>query len=220
MSSLRTVVKCGVVSTCFLASGGSIAQTPPAPDACVSYDSLYTTAPLMKVVGKPGGQAHFHHLAKPCPATGVCGWRRKGYLAPGDFVLSSAPKGGFRCVYFLGAGGKITAGFVATASLQPMAEQPAPDARFLTGVWRQEDGGVITISARAGATLHAKGQASYGDNSGSFVGPVVIVGSHFTVISDGCEIIANRRGPYLTVSENSACDGMNVSFGGLYARSR
>ncbi|TPG10903.1 hypothetical protein [Sphingomonas oligophenolica] len=213
-------MRSGAISTCFLAGGGSIAQTPPAPDVCVSYDSVYTTAPLMKVVGKPDRQAHFHQLAKPCPAGGLCGWRRKGYLTPGDVVLASAPKGGFRCVYFLGAGGKITAGFVATASLQSMAEQPAPDPRFLTGVWRQEDGGVITISARAGAALYAKGQASYGDNFGSFVGPVVIAGSHFMVTSNGCEIVAKRRGPYLAVSDNNACGGVNVSFGGLYARSR
>jgi hypothetical protein len=35
-----------------------------------------------------------------------------------------------------------------------------------------------------------------------------------------CVVKLHRRGPYLVVSDNGNCGGLNVSFGGIYTKAR
>lgn len=53
---------------------------------------------------------------------------------------------------------------------------------------------------------------------GEFAGRMKMTGDGFTVSSDGCEVVARRRGPYLALSDNNGCGGANVSFSGIHAR--
>lgn len=66
--------------------------------------------------------------------------------------------------------------------------------------------------------FEAKSTTSNGDNMGEFAGRMKMTGDGFTVSSDGCEVVARRRGPYLALSDNNGCGGANVSFSGIHAR--
>lgn len=203
----------------FLISGTAEAQAPAAEESCVTYDGAYQAAPLMQVSAAAGARVHFQDQAKACPAKGGCGWRRKAYLTAGDVVLASAPRAGFRCVYYGSSTGKLSAGFVPVSALRPMPDPQGVSAALLTGRWREEGGNSITITS-AGGALRAQGKAAYDQNMGEFAGKLSTSGNGFTVTDGDCKIIARRRGPYLAVSDNNACGGMNVSFGGLYMRLR
>lgn len=195
------------------------AEAPAAADSCVTYDPAYGLAPLMKVGAVAGGRLYLQDRARACPASGACAWRRAAYLTPGDTVLVSALRDGFRCIYYGTARGKLIAGFVPAAALQPAPDVAGPDPAFLAGLWR-EDGGDEIRFVHVGAGVRAKGQAHFGENSGEFDGAVKLSGSGFAVEDGGCRVDARRRGPYLFVSDNNGCGGFNVSFAGIYSRSR
>jgi hypothetical protein len=209
----------GAAIAALLMTGTAQAQAPAAEESCVTYDSAYEAAPLMQVSAAPGARVHFQDQARACPAKGGCGWKRKAYLTAGDVVLASAPRAGFRCVYYGSAGGKLSAGFLPVSALRPMADPAGVSAAVLAGRWREEGGNSIAITA-AGSALRAEGKATYEENVGEFAGKVAPSGNGFTVTDGDCRVTARRRGPYLAVRDNNACGGMNVSFGGLYTRTR
>jgi hypothetical protein len=217
MNQLRRIVLAAVLAGGL--PGIACAQAPAAEASCVTYDAAYEKAPLMKIGAVPGGKVYLQDQARACAAQGRCGWRRAGYLTAGDVVFASAPRAGFRCVYFGTSAGKLIAGFVPAAALQPTQESGAADAAFLAGRWG-EDGGARITFARAAQGMTAKGTASYGDNSGEFSGPVKPAGRGFSIADGDCRVEGRRRGPYLVVSDNNGCGGMNVSFGGIYSRLR
>jgi hypothetical protein len=194
-----------------------------APDSCVAYDGAYAAAPLMRVRGAADSQVRFHDRAEACPATGACGWRREDHAIGGDEVLASAEVNGFRCVYAAAPKGDLTAGFLPAAELEPASDAEPLTPEFLTGRWGHLGETEITFT-RTGDALAAKGQATYdtgapgGVNTGELDGPVTIADGTARYAVDGCEVTARRRGPFLIVSDNNACGGMNVSFGGVYTR--
>jgi hypothetical protein len=193
------------------------------PASCVTYDGAYAAAPLMRVRGAADSQVRFHDRAEACPATGACDWRREGYVIGGDMVLASAPVNGFRCVYAPTDGGDLAAGFLPASELEPAPDAGALTAEFLTGRWRHLGDTEITFT-RSGESVIVRGQATYntsvpgGVHTGELDGPVTVAGGEARYAQDGCEVTLRRRGPFLVASDNNACGGLNVSFGGIYTR--
>jgi hypothetical protein len=200
-------------------------QGAPTPDpaSCVTYDGAYALAPLMRVRGAADSQVRFQDRAEACPANGECDGRRDGYVIGGDVVLASAPVNGFRCVYAPTTGGDLAAGFLPAAELEAAGDAEPLTPEFLAGRWGHLGETEIAFT-RSGAALSVKGQATYetgvpgGVHTGELDGPVTLADGAARYAVDGCEVTARRRGPFLIVSDNNACGGMNVSFGGVYTR--
>jgi hypothetical protein len=176
-------------------------------------------------------KAHFQAEPSVCPKNpGRCPWRKKAYLVSGDLVLATSEVRGFRCVSYRAADGKVTSGFLPSDALQfvPEEELEVPlDAVFLSGKWESEDGTIDFAPAGANG-IKAEGYASWnsglpgGINTGTFAGTAVPDGATITYVEgEGevlCQITMVRYGPYLRVSDNGSCGGLNVSFSGLYAK--
>jgi hypothetical protein len=192
----------------------------------VTFDDAYLTAPLMKVRGGAGERVHFQDRAAACPTSGACPWRRRGYVVGGDVVFASAPGAGFRCVYVGTPEGEIVAGFLPDDRLEPAAGGGPLSPEFLTGRWKRGEDAQIAFSQAKGRVV-ARGHARYGEgasmNLGTFEAPVEIEGPRLTYQEEeiGCHVTAVRRGPYLVVEDESrACFGFNVSFTGIYVRTK
>jgi hypothetical protein len=84
----------------------------------------------------------------------------------------------------------------------------------------------ITFTAGANGQVHAEGMAAYTSetttNTGEFSGDTKPGGEELRFgnpqAEDECLVTVERRGPYLLVSDNLRCGGVNVSFRGLYVR--
>lgn len=202
---------------------------PPTRDTCLTYDSAYAAAPLMTV--RPGGRVYLQDKAQPCAPGKTCAFVRKAYLVPGDVVLASQPRSGFRCIY-AGAGGRLWAGFVPDAALTPAPAYGPLDPKFLVGRWIDGedhlsfklakgrlvvDGDAIWPGSKPPKGVPA---SRFAPNIGEVAGAVRIAGSRFEVgdPEEECRVWGYRRGPYLVVQDNENCGGMNVRFQGVYVR--
>ena len=144
----------------------------------------------------------------------------------GDAVLASAPRNGFRCVYYGTARGSLITGFLPESALTPAPETPALDAAFLRGRWNGPGGAAHVVFAGAEAALRVTGEAVWRGftsvNIGEIDAPVRLDAEAFTAhepIAD-CTLTGTRRGPYLVIRDNSQCGGMNVRFYGIFTRQR
>lgn len=175
----------------------------------------------------PKQPVNFQSEANACPAQGACGWKQRSYLIPGDTVLAGPEQGGFRCAYYVTAKGKPLAGFLPSANLEPAKGEKVLDAAFLAGTWVYEDADIV-FTSKAGGLLHAEGTATAvvneTANTGDFSGDVKPGGEELRFgdpkEEDSCLVTIQRRGPYLLVSDNLQCGGLNVSFKGLYIRKK
>lgn len=195
--------------------------------ACSPDDSdAYAQAQAMTVKASSSTQpVHFQSEAKACPAKGACQWKQRSYLIQADTVLAGPERNGFRCAYYVTAKGKPMAGFLPSANLEPAQAPRTLDLAFLTGRWVSGDND-ITFSAAANGQIHAEGLATYASgttvNTGDFSEDAKPGGEElrFGDSQDeaSCLVTVQRRGPYLLVSDNLRCGGLNVSFQGLYVR--
>jgi hypothetical protein len=195
--------------------------------SCSPYDSdAYEQAQAMTVkASSPKQPVHFQSEAKACPAKGTCRWKQRSYLIQADTVLAGPEQNGFRCAHYVTAKGKPLAGFLPSANLEPARAPRTLDLAFLTGRWVAGEND-ITFTAGANGQVHAEGLATYttdmGANTGDFSGDAKPGGEQLRFgnpeAEDECVVTVQRRGPYLLVSDNLRCGGVNVSFRGLYAR--
>lgn len=178
-----------------------------------------------------------------CPAeTPAC--RAASFVVPGDVVLVAGQEGRFACVAFANAKGVNTLGLLPAATLSPVTD--APDGpgheESWLGTWSRIEA-TIAIKPAASGALTVHGDATWGGedpvrvrNGGVHTGEVGGTASPDAAgvleFADGdkatlpynpadkmlCSIRMLRRGPYLVVSDNMACGGLNVSFAGLYRR--
>ncbi len=212
-----------------LACGGAAAAkgvSAPQPGAnCLTYDRQYESAPLMRVLPAPGGRVHLQDAARPCAAGARCAWVRAGYVVPGDVVVASAPRDGFRCVYAAGPG-RVVAGFVPDAALAPDPNEGQVFAPgWLPGRW--SDGSDLVVITRKGPGFVADGDGIWpgrgfagppGPHVGEFHASVSSDGGRIKMVDAECVVTARRRGPFLLFADNENCGGLNVRFMGLYAK--
>lgn len=205
---------------------------PPARTTCLTYDSAYATAPLMAVKpGAPGGRVYLQDKAEPCAAGRTCAFVRKAYVVPGDLVLASQARNGFRCVY-VGAAGKLSAGFVPDTALTLAPVYTPLDAPFLVGRWSDYDDHLTFKLVKSRVVVDGDAiwpgakpppgvpLSRFAPNIGEVTGAIRLTGPRFEVgdVEEDCRVWGYRRGPYLVVDDNNNCGGMNVRFRGVYLR--
>lgn len=142
-----------------------------------------------------------------------------------------------------------TSGLLPRARLSaPPAAAPVNAAAAWAGTWRSGDEQTITIKAKRDGGIAVNGDASWGAsdpdrvkrggvNVGEIVGEVSIADgvAAFAMDDDGatkpfdlklpadsdvCRVKLWRLGPYLVAADNLRCGGMNVTFTGVYRKSR
>lgn len=156
---------------------------------------------------------------KGCPAErATC--RNDAAVTAGQTVLAGKAFGSFVCGYFpaSGSAGWVPRGAVTTPSLQPSRD---PALRDWTGEWRDGGNSIMIAVSRGG--LHAAGSAvwhGFGDNvhEGSFEADAKPSNNSVAFAEEDCRLQARLVGPYLVVSDNAQCGGMNVRFDGVYRR--
>ena len=230
MTRARSDCMCAKVTSPFILliviAAGASAQPE---ETCVSYDPRYEEAPLMQVkAGVAQGKVHFQRRAEPCPPNPEsCPSLQKAYLVPGDVVLAGSVVHGFRCAYYGTAKGDIAAGFLPANLLEPARNDGDLDSAFLSGTWTMLGQNPITFTAAGEKAVQATGMASWQGrpgvvHSGSFSARARLQGDSAefrdSAVGGTCEIKIRRRGPYLLVSDNNQCGGMNVRFQGIYVK--
>ncbi len=211
-------------------------KASPKPDIATACDidraSWQRPETLQAMIVTRGPQLHFQEPGPGCPGAAAC--QRRPYVVAGDAVLALAgPKGWMCAIYPNRIGGN--SGFLPAGRLAGTpARVGAPPLDAWVGKW-SEAGADITIKRR-GDLLEAEGQAIWpafpsrdqidrgAIHTGEMRGETRPAGDTALFVDaedtgpDGCRVAIRMVGPYLSVSDNNACGGANVSFAGLYRR--
>ena len=184
---------------------------------------------LARVKGEKGARAYFYGDDDGCPAPSAkC--RQKAYLVPGDEVITSRTFGEWVCAWYQPARGHETVGWLAADSLAPVEAPAAPALSAWLGTWNYYDDEVRLGRGKAAGTLSVSGEATWvGANPGNvhvgeLSGEAAPTGSVLN-LSDGedtydCRATLRLVGPYLVVSDNKQCGGVNVTFDGVYRKKK
>ena len=182
---------------------------------------------LARVKGEKGARVYFHGEEEGCPGPAAkC--RQKAYLVPGDEVVTSRTFGDWVCAWYQPARGRETVGWLSAESLAAVAAaESAPLASWL-GTWGFYDNEVRLSRGPRADVLSVSGSATWvGVNPGNVhVGEVsgggTPVGNVLTLGEDpeDCQATLRLVGPYLVVSDNKQCGGVNVTFDGVYRRKK
>jgi hypothetical protein len=182
---------------------------------------------LARVAGRKGERVHFRGDDEGCPGTAAkC--RQKAYLLAGDEVIVSRSFGDWRCAWYQPARGAETVGWLPADRLGlsgPAAG--APLAAWL-GAWAFYDNALRVTRGRTAGALRVEGDATWvGVNPGNVhvgevSGEAAPAGNTLTVGGgeDDCRLTLRLIGSYLLASDNRQCGGLNVSFDGVYRKSR
>jgi hypothetical protein len=182
---------------------------------------------LARVRGGKGSRVYFHGEEEGCPGPAAkC--RRKAYLVPGDEVLTSRTFGDWVCAWYQPARGAETVGWIAADSLDAVATaENAPLASWL-GTWGFYDSSLRVSRGRGAGVLSVSGSAAWhGVNPGNVhVGELSGAGTpadntlKLGEDPEDCQATLRLIGPYLVVSDNKRCGGVNVTFDGVYRKKK
>jgi hypothetical protein len=179
--------------------------------------------------------------AKGCPnATDAC--RAKAFLVPGDRVILKQTVGAFVCADFIGTKRiQSRPGWLPASAIVPETPPPITLADWL-GKWSQVEATITFKPGSKAGTLSISGDATWGslDPERVKLGAIHVGNIEGTTSPNGadlsfamgengtlpvdkggesdCKVWMRRLGPYLLVSDNNNCGGMNVSFSGIYSR--
>lgn len=212
-----------------LLASGATASAEPAEDWDFCRNGLFPEEPPFahaQVTGQ--GQLRFLEDMDGCLDKGAT-CPARGYVIPGDRVLTSKVHGAYTCAFYPGRGGG-TAGWVETARLRPLPVERAPRAEAWVGQWSTEGDNGVTIHRR-GEAFEIDGEAYWpsanppieerpgGPNIGSIGGMLRVEGNRAEYDEgEGCQVSFTLIGELLIAGDNHQCGGMNVSFSGVYKR--
>lgn len=163
-----------------------------------------------------------------CPTAAGC--RTRSYVVKGDTVITSKRFGDFTCGWFTSANGGVKVGWLRTADLDfPLMLHDASD-RVWIGEWIYASNSIEFTADKQAGSLKVTGNALWkglGDNVhiGELDGSSAHKDGHLEY-SDGdneYDCRAKMRlaiGQYLIVSDNGNCGGANVTFSGIYRKTR
>ncbi len=223
----------------FLASHGSAAPAGCAGVALGSAQEKILLARVAETTGKLNFLAGPGKRPPACPSPeSAC--KLKAFLVPGDDVLVNEAEGPYSCATFKSQRGVETSGFLPRAALQFLPPEPVALQQW-QGKWRRDAEAEIILKVR-GDLLKVSGDASWGsfdpqrvkrgavhtgelDGEGKPRDQTLAIGydpesSGLPPAQDGADCAARLMlfGRYLTVEDNGACGGLNVSFTGIYVR--
>ena len=209
-----------------LGLGAGVARAGPIDTTLCPGGPEATSFGLAKIVGGPKVYLTI------CPVGIVCAAQAHiPYVIPGDVVIVGPRLADGVCVAKPNREGD-TAGWVTERQIEPL---PVPAASRWAWVGHWEEGGGDTIDLKAkGAGLVVDGQACWpgcetppdqqtgGPNVGNLDGEATPRGGRLKLgdSDDDCKAELWLVGAYLVVFDNLNCGGMNVSFTGVYRRTR
>ena len=139
-------------------------------------------------------------------------------LSASSQVLAGATTGGWRCVTFRAGSASLVSAWTPATNLRVTAT-PTPS---WAGVWISQEADLsLTLH---GAAVHASGTATHAFLSSIHMGEIDAdaqpVGRDLRLSEGPCLVSLTVLGDWLLASDNYACGGVNVTFGGLYWRQR
>jgi hypothetical protein len=178
---------------------------------------------LARVAGL--GKSRFYQDMDGCPAKAArC--LTPAYVLTGDRVVTGRSKGDFVCTYFPNNVGG-TAGWMPRSRLVALPIDPKPPLIRWLGTWADYDNNLRF--ARGGKGLRVDGMAYWpsanpslaerpgGPNMGEISGLLRLTGNR--AFEPGCKVTFHLLGDILiAVDPTRYCDGMNVTFSGVYLR--
>ncbi|MFZ6873382.1 hypothetical protein ACO0LF_15110 [Undibacterium sp. Di27W] len=174
----------------------------------------------------PSGQRlHFLKDDDACPEKGdSC--KEKAYLLNGDEVLVSKRMGKWACAWFPGAK-SATVGWIDGEKLISKPKKTGTLDDWY-GKWNFYQSGFLNFK-KSGAGLALEGQAYWrGLNANVHTGDInahITPHNNLAQMKDGegeyaCVASFRLLGEYLLVADNKNCGGANVSFDGVYRKTR
>jgi hypothetical protein len=162
-----------------------------------------------------------------CPESEKC--KLRAYVVPGDEVIISKTRGNFSCAWFTNKSGVGTVSWIKTENLRMLeTDRPTALADWL-GEWRYEENNITFTNNKLAGFLNVTGDALWkglGDNVhiGELDGRFEPKDGELNY-SDGddeydCKASMQLVGRFLIVSDNNHCGGANVTFSGIYRRTR
>jgi hypothetical protein len=216
----------GVFSLTLLAATAAHGQAPDMSCSNGGFPAEKAIG-LAKVIG--ADRLVFLKDSDGCPSE-AASCRQRAYVVGGDELLTGRGAGAYVCAFFPSRGGG-SAGWVRRARLAPLPVDASPPPSAWAGHWADGDD-TISLTVKGGA-LVADGNAYWpsahpspaqfpgGPNLGDLSGTARPTGNR-VVFADSdpqaCSATLSLVGGLLVVSDNGACGGANVSFGGVYRR--
>jgi hypothetical protein len=194
---------------------------------CRDFPSHQQALQLANLAGQSGTKLSVYGDDAGCPGQ-AANCRQWVDVNPGDELIVNQVADGWACVWYQRTKDAVV-GWVKSDKLVFQHADSGKDVESWIGMWKYSLD-VITISSKDGRSLNVEGRASW-------QGPIIRGESvlHFGAISgdvtpsnnhahfsdtDGCTADFSRIGRYLVVADNGHCGGMNVSFRGVYLKTR
>lgn len=179
--------------------------------------------------GKPSDRVYFHDDdPESCPGDEKC--RRRSYVIGGDRLVVNRKYDGFVCGWYAPRSGKApTVGWLKQSDVfYQKTDERVPLSAWL-GEWKYADNSINFTHNKLAGFLNVTGDAFWkgvGDNIhiGELDGRFQPRGG-VIMYSDGddeydCKAKMRMVGEFLVVSDNMNCGGANVSFSGIYRRTK
>lgn len=181
---------------------------------------------IARVTGVKGEKIYFYTDDENCPNGKNC--RAKSYVIPNDELIVSRQYKGFACAWFQPKKGYETVGWIPLERLE-ILNLPRSQNEF-TGDWYFYDNSIKIAKTGTEGVFKVTGDAFWrglGDNvhtgeldhEGKIVGQSLKLGEDETE-EYACKVSIDLVGNYLIVADNLNCGGANVTFSGVYRRSR
>lgn len=184
---------------------------------------------IASVKASPGDKVYFMKDHDACPEKGnSC--KEKAYILNGDEVLVSKRRGQWACVWFHG----VKTATVGWLDAEKLLSKPLSPGKLddWSGDWNFYKSGFLKFR-KDGAALKVEGQAYWrglndnvhtGDISARIT-PQITAKNNVAQLKDGddqysCMVNFSLLGDYLVVADNKNCGGANVSFDGVYRKTR
>jgi hypothetical protein len=179
-----------------------------------------------RVNGRKGSRVHFSGDEEGCPgASAKC--RQKAYLVAGNEVLTSRAFGDWVCAWYQPARGSETVGWLPADRLAVAGPPARPTLAAWLGAWGFYENSLRLSRGRGAGALRVEGGASWvGANPGNVhvgevSGEAAPAGNVLTVgAEDDCRLTLRLVGAYLVAADNRQCGGLNVTFDGVYRRTK
>lgn len=168
---------------------------------------------------KVNTKTHFYRDEQGCPYNQTC--RASSYLINGDPVLVSVEQDGWSCVWYQ-AKERDFVGWIQSASLTRKTTDLKPPLSAWIGRWQYYDNEIFIRESEQ--QLELEGRAFWHGlntvNLGGVSGLASPKGRTLSVVEGNgawnCKVTLTIIGPYLAVTDNRNCGGMNVTFDGIY----
>lgn len=226
---MRLLIWAALLSLFAIAAAG---QVPGNPDNWCR-EGLFTTGitklEIGVVRGSAGKRAYFYDdSSDKCPENASC--QTKAYVIPGDKVVVSHRRGDFACSWFSPVKkGSPRVGWLRAGDLVVSTEKDDVSERAWLGEWDYALNSIKITPNKLAGFLNISGTALWkglGDNV--HIGELDGRFPHKNGVieySDGddefdCRATLRLKGGFLLVADNMKCGGANVTFSGIYRRTK